>query len=139
MDLQEQWDGSMLVLEPVGHLVKSTSPEFQSRVVELVDEGARHIVVDLTKTEHIGGAGLRVLLMLSKKLDSMDGGLVLCSMRQEVRKAFDLAGFTRLFSITSSRDRAVRELSGDETVARVSDLAADLLAASEERDTSSKS
>jgi len=104
-----------------------------------VDEGARHIVVDLTKTEHIGGAGLRVLLMLSKKLDSMDGGLVLCCMSQGVRKAFDLAGFTRLFSITPTRDRAIRELSGDETVARVSDLAAELLAASEERGTSANS
>jgi len=139
MDLQEHRDDAVLVLEPVGHLDKGTSPEFQARVVELVDEGARHIVVDLTKTEHIGGAGLRVLLMLSKKLDSMDGGLVLCCMSQGVRKAFDLAGFTRLFSITPTRDRAIRELSGDETVARVSDLAAELLAASEERDTSSNS
>jgi anti-sigma B factor antagonist len=103
-------------------------------VVELVEEGTRHIVMDLIKTEHIGGAGLRVLLMLTKKLDSMDGGLVLCSMSQEVRKAFDLAGFTRLFSIAPSREEAIQELSGDQTVARVSDLAADLLAASEKRD-----
>jgi len=102
-------------------------------MVELLEEGNRHIVFDLTKTEHIGGAGLRVLLTLSKKLDGMDGGLALCSMSAQVRRAFDLAGFTNLLVIVPTREKALDALSGDQKVAQVFDLAGELLAKSDDR------
>jgi anti-anti-sigma factor len=127
MEIVENHVGTILVLEPVGPLDRKTSPELQQKVVELIDQGNRHVVVDLVRTESIGGAGLRVLLMLSKKLESINGHMVLCSVTDETRNSFEVAGFGRMLAMTATRDEALRSLAGDETVARISDLALDLL------------
>jgi len=139
MEIHEHRAGTILILEPVGQLDRKTSPELQQKVVDLIDQGTRNLVVDLVRTENIGGAGLRVLLMLTKKLESINGNLVLCSVTDEVRHAFDVAGFGRMLSMTSSRDEAVRSLAGDETVARISDLALQILGAAPESDTTTES
>lgn len=130
MELIQEKQGAVLVLEPVGRLDAGSSQDFQQQIVGLVDTGERRVVVDLRKTDEMSAAGLRVLLMLSKKLESMGGGLVLCSMSDQVRKAFDVAGFIHMVSIAiePSRSEAVARLSADEAVAKVSDLAAELLA-----------
>ncbi len=130
MELIQQKQGAVLVLEPVGRLDNSSSQEFQQKVVELVEAGERRVVVDLRRTDEISGAGLRVLFMLAKKLDSMGGGLILCSMSEVVRKAFDVAGFIQMVAINvePTQAEAIRRLTADDAVAKVSDLAADLLA-----------
>jgi anti-anti-sigma factor len=134
MEILEHRAGTIMILEPVGQLDRKTSPELQQKVGELIDEGNRNLVVDLVSTEHIGGAGLRVLLMLTKKLESINGNLVLCSVTDEVRHSFDVAGFGRMLSMTSSREAAIRSLAGDETVARISDLALEILGTVPESD-----
>lgn len=134
MEILENRAGTIVILEPVGQLDRKSSPDLQQKVGELIDQGSRNLVVDLVRTEHIGGAGLRALLMLTKKLESINGNLVLCSVTDEVRHAFDVAGFGRMLSMTSSREEAIRSLAGDETVARISDLALQILGATPESD-----
>jgi anti-anti-sigma factor len=127
MEIVEHRAGTILVLEPVGQLDRKTAPELQQKVVDLIDQGNCNIVVDLVRTESIGGAGLRVLLMLSKKLESMNGHLVLFSVTDEARNSFDVAGFGRMLTMTGTREEALRSLAGDESLARISDIALDLL------------
>lgn len=134
MEILEHSAGTIVILEPVGQLDRKSSPELQQKVGDLIDQGNRNLVVDLVRTEHIGGAGLRVLLMLTKKLESINGNLILCSVTDEVRHAFDVAGFGRMLSMTASREEAIRSLAGDETVARISDLALDILGSASESD-----
>ncbi len=130
MEVTQEKQGAVLVLEPSGRLDTASSQEFQQQVVKLVDAGERRVVVDLRRTGEVSAAGLRVLFMLSKKLESMGGGLVVCSMSDQVRKAFDVAGVIQMVAIAvePSRVDAVKRLSADEAVAKVADLAAQLLA-----------
>ncbi len=132
MEIVETREGSILILEPVGPLDRKTSVELQQRVGELIDAGSRLLVVDLSRTDSIAGAGIRVLLMLSRKLESMDGRLVLCAASPELRRSFDVAGIGRMLAAAGTRAEAIRNLSGDQAVARVSELALDLLARSDE-------
>ena len=72
-----------------------------------VDEGARHLGVDFAGAEYISSAGLRVFLVLAKRMRDLKGRLVLCGMQEPVRQVFHLAGFMPLFEIERSRDAAV--------------------------------
>ncbi len=130
MEVIQEKQGGVLVLEPVGKFDTASSQEFQQQVVKLVDSGERRVVVDLRRTVEVSAAGLRVLFMLSKKLESIGGGLVLCSMSEQARKAFEVAGVIQMVKIAVEPDRAdaVKRLSADEAVAKVADLAAQLLA-----------
>jgi anti-anti-sigma factor len=134
MDINRHHEGNILVLEPAGRIDDRGSQELLEAVLGLLQEGQRRVVVDLAQAEHIGGAGIRVLLMLTKKLDGANGRLVLCSLNSAVTRAFEVSGFSRRFNIAGTRSEAVSMLSGDERVARVSDLAAKLLRTAADRD-----
>lgn len=147
MEFVEERQDGIVILEPIGRVDNASSPELQKKATELIEGGGRRLVLDLVRVESIGGAGLRVLLMLAKKLESMGGSLVLCSMSDPIRKAVDMAGFARLLSVTGSRadavtrarmdeQEALKRRAAEEEVAKISDLAADLLAVAEKRDAS---
>lgn len=100
-------EDGFVVLEPVGRLESKTSPELDRKVVALLGAGERRFVVDLASTEYVSSAGLRVLLMLGKKVSGGAGRLVLCGLNPQVREVFDVAGLGALFVIRSSRAEAL--------------------------------
>ena len=100
-------ESGFVVLEPVGRLESKTSPELDRKVVALLGAGERRFVVDLASTEYVSSAGLRVLLMLAKKVSGGTGRLVLCGLNPQVREVFDVAGLGTLFVIRTSRAEAL--------------------------------
>jgi anti-anti-sigma factor len=111
MEVQEITAGEVLVLLPVGRLDTATSSEFESHVQRVLTRGVSRFVVDCGRLEYVSSAGLRVLLMLAKRLSGGKGALVLCSMSQPVQEVFEIAGFSRIFSIESDRPSALERAS----------------------------
>jgi anti-sigma B factor antagonist len=131
MELAQEKMGDVLILGVSGRMDSVSAQEFQQKAAELLDGGERQIVLDLGRTEHIGGAGLRTLLTLGKRLEGMGGGLTLIGVGPQVRKAIEMAGLARQFVFAASRQEAAkgfaaRRRSGDKVV-EVADLAAELL------------
>lgn len=58
------------VLHVDGNLDSTSSPEFQSMALKLIDEGARYILVDLAQAPFVSSAGLRALHTLFNELRS---------------------------------------------------------------------
>ncbi|HVO52388.1 MAG TPA: STAS domain-containing protein [Thermoanaerobaculia bacterium] len=100
-------EGGFVVLEPVGRLESKTSPDLDKKVVALLAAGERRFVVDLGATDYVSSAGLRVLLMLAKKLAGGGGRLVLCGLNPQVRDVFEIAGLGALFAIHPTRAAAL--------------------------------
>ncbi len=61
--------------------------------------------------EYISSAGLRVFLMLARKVKESGGRLALCGLGASVKQVFDLAGFSALFAIEPGVDQGVTRLS----------------------------
>jgi anti-anti-sigma factor len=110
LEIHEVKRGNLLVLAPRGRLDTSTSRDLQERLLALLSQGERHLVVDFGTIEHVSSAGLRVLLMLARRLGSMEGALVLCSLNAVVREVFEVSGFSRIFVIEPDRDAALQRL-----------------------------
>jgi len=100
-------ESGFVVLEPVGRLESKTSPDLDKKVVALLAAGERRFVVDLGATDYVSSAGLRVLLMLAKKLAGGGGRLVLCGLNPQVRDVFEIAGLGALFAIHPTRAAAL--------------------------------
>lgn len=107
MDIQQTTHDGVTVLAPSGRIDTTTSGRVEERVRRTVDEGARDLVIDFSNVEYISSAGLRVLLVLAKRMRDLDGRLVLCSMPESVRQVFRLAGFMPLFKVEPSQEAAV--------------------------------
>lgn len=112
MEIREDARDGVLVITPVGRLDVNTSSELESRMLERVAVGETRLVVDLLGVEYISSAGLRVLLMIAKKLKERSGRLALCSLGPAVRQVFELAGLLSLFPVEASREDAVARLRG---------------------------
>ncbi|HUP21991.1 MAG TPA: STAS domain-containing protein [Thermoanaerobaculia bacterium] len=109
MEIVEEREGDVLVLAPVGRLDTTTSRDFEKRMLELVNGGNVHYVIDFVRLDYVSSAGLRVLVMLGKRLPGLSGSLVLSSLSPQVREVFDIAGFTRIFNIVADRKHALAE------------------------------
>lgn len=98
-----------LLVSALGRIDSNTSGELE-RV--LLSKGAEpRLVVDLSGVEYVSSAGLRVFLMLARKVKAAGGRLALSSLPPSVRQVFDLAGFTALFIVEPSIEQAFERLS----------------------------
>jgi anti-sigma B factor antagonist/stage II sporulation protein AA (anti-sigma F factor antagonist) len=121
------------VVQPEGELDETTSVEFSETVSALMDEGHHLIVIDLAKTTAASSHAFRALLMLSKRLASVGGRLVVCAAQRSVAGALSLSGLARLCCVRESRKDAVSELLVEERIDRLAVLVARLLRKGAER------
>jgi anti-sigma B factor antagonist len=105
---EERREEGLLIL-PVGRIDSNTSSELEKSLV--ARGGEKHLVVDLSGVEYVSSAGLRVFLMLARKVKASGGKLALCGLPPSVKQVFDLAGFTALFAVEGTADQAFARLS----------------------------
>ncbi len=88
----------------------NTSPRLEKFLGEkLASDEVKGLILDFEPTEYISSAGMRVILLAAKKMKSDGGKLVLCSMSDHVKEVFDIAGFTAVLNIETSRELAVAQ------------------------------
>jgi len=72
-------------------------------------QGARWII-DLTNVAYLGSAGLGLLVNIRQRVKSANGQLALCQMNPRLHQIFRTCSLERLFTITRTREDAVRAL-----------------------------
>jgi anti-anti-sigma factor len=112
VDLEQLKHGEAVILSPQGSLNTQTSPKLEQKINELTAASERRFVIDFKGVDYISSAGLRVLLMLAKRLKGSAGGLALCGMSEDVKKVFAICGFERDFTIVAGREEALARVGG---------------------------
>ena len=110
MQLQESEVGNILILEPEGHLDTAAAGPLEQDILQRIEGGARHILLDCSRLEYVNSSGLKVILIAAKKLDSLGGKLVLCGLAPNVLMIFEMIGFTKILSIHGTREEALAAL-----------------------------
>lgn len=112
MIIHETSQDGVHIIAPAGRIDTTTSGSVDDVLRRILDDGIRDIVVDFSDVDYISSAGLRVFLVLAKRMKDEKGRLVLCALPQPVRQVFHLAGFMPLFAVEPSREAALASLSG---------------------------
>src|SRR4029453_4531647 len=110
MEITEQKSAGVVTLRLSGRLNAATARAFEEKILGRIESGERHVVIDLAQLDYISSAGLRVIVLAGKRLSAANGKMVLCSLKDQVREVFDIAGFSAIFSIYGSHDDATRGL-----------------------------
>ena len=110
MEVIEKKQEGMSILRLLGRLDSNTSPDFEKKVFEVIEDGTTRLIVDFEDLDYISSAGLRVLLKAAKSVKRSDGKIILCSMKDYIKEVFEIAGFVALFPIVSTVDSALKEL-----------------------------
>ncbi|HPF60041.1 MAG TPA: STAS domain-containing protein [Candidatus Competibacteraceae bacterium] len=106
MDIQEQRQGEVIVLGPVGRLDSLNCREFESHLLSALNESGK-VVVDCTALAYISSAGLRVLLVAAKQARATKSQLSLAALKDNPREVFDISGFSAIFSIHPTVEAAI--------------------------------
>jgi anti-anti-sigma factor len=122
VEITEQKTADIVTLSLSGKLDTTSAKAFEEKFLTQIESGNCRFIIDLAQLEYIGSAGLRVFAVASKRLNGVNGKIVLCGFKKTVpyntlnrpqdpiREVFDIAGFSSLFSTYGSQDEAIRGL-----------------------------
>jgi anti-sigma B factor antagonist len=102
-------DGGVTYVQLSGDVDLAVELELREELSELVNDGHKRVVVDLTDVSFIDSAGLAVLLHISGKLRRGRGLAVVCP-NESMRGLFELVGLNLLFPIDDTLEDALRHV-----------------------------
>ena len=70
------------------------APAFEKELNRVFAEGETEIIVDMEETAYISSVSLRALLKAQKKVNSINGSLMLRNVSESVMEVFDVTGFS---------------------------------------------
>src|SRR6185436_2649093 len=107
MEVKFRKKGLILFIQIRGRLDTSAPKEFETRLLELIEQGETQLVFDFTQVEQVSAIGLRVLLRAFKQLTYINGRMAFHSMNDRVKRMLEIAGLTMVFRICETREEAV--------------------------------
>jgi anti-sigma B factor antagonist len=88
-----------LVISLTGRIDANSAKELEQQSLGWIDGGEKKLVLDFTSVDFISSAGLRVILLIAKKLEPLEGKVKLCGLNATLRDVFEISGFSKLFVI----------------------------------------
>lgn len=99
--------GEVKVVEFEGKFDSMNFHAAENKIMSLIDQGVRKILLDFAKLEYINSAGLRILIIAAKEIKEVEGELRLCSPNKLVKEIFAISGFEKIFKIFDDRLKAL--------------------------------
>ncbi len=84
-----------------------TAPELKQQLLEVIGNGAKDVIVDLSDTTFIDSTTLGVLVGGVKRLRPNGGQLTLVCSDRNITKIFEITGLDKVFPIHATRSEAV--------------------------------
>ena len=102
---QEKPDYLIVTLE--GRIDANSAKDLEQQSLTWIENGEKNIVLDLTSVNFISSAGLRVILVIAKKLEPVQGKVKLAGLNSTLNDVFEISGFSKLFVIVPKVDDAL--------------------------------
>lgn len=99
--------GEVTVVSPVGYINAHTAKDFESCLQGLIDGNQNRIVINCKQLLYIASAGLGAIMGFIDMIRESDGDIRMSDMNETVFNIFDVLGFTHLYSIFETEERAV--------------------------------
>ena len=106
----EQLGNDTALISLAGEVDLYTAPEFKQQLLEVIGQGAKTVLVDLTDTTFIDSTTLGVLVGGVKRLRPNGGQLALVCDDRNITKIFEITGLDRVFTIYPNREDALTAL-----------------------------
>jgi anti-anti-sigma factor len=110
MEVTERKRDSVMIVGIEGRVDAITASTLESKIGDIVAR-EKLLLLDCSGLEYMSSSGLRVLLLLVKKLKSLGGKIVLFAVQESVKEVFDISGFSKLFTICDTEDEGLKEFS----------------------------
>jgi len=108
MNVKLESTGEYALVSLEGRVDTTNANEFENSMLQVMAEGYTKIVLDCSGLDYISSSGLRVFLIVQKKLTAAKGQFRLCGLQPGIVEIFDISGFTSIFSIFPDKGAAMK-------------------------------
>ena len=112
MKITQNHEDGLAIVKVEGRLDASSSTEAQKDLEHILDAESTRLLINLSGLEYISSAGLRVLLVVAKKMQQKGGKIVLAALTPNVKEVFEISGFSAIFKIFDSVEESKAFLQG---------------------------
>ena len=99
----------LTVVELSGHLnLGNELMSLENAVKRMIDEGARKLVIDVTRLEYIDSAGIGMLVACNGQMDRAGGRMRVAGAQGTVAKSFEVVHMDRITSLDADVEAACR-------------------------------
>ena len=107
MNVQVSTSADYTVISVDGRVDTTNASELEKSIFEVIEGGGIKIILDCSGLNYISSSGLRVFLVIQKKMMSLKGQFRLCSLQPGIKEIFDISGFSSIFSLFPDKDGAM--------------------------------
>lgn len=107
--IKEDIKGDILVLRISGRLDAISSPAAEMKVFDFINKGQHKLLIDFAGIDYLSSAGMRMLLSISKKLKSLSGKLVICTVTMNVMDVLKMSGFDHVLELALNEEDGLRK------------------------------
>jgi anti-sigma B factor antagonist len=93
---------------PEGRVDAGTSAELEISLASLIEKGCTRLLLDCSGLNYISSSGLRVFLVIKKKMVSLSGRFEISGLSPNIKEIFDISGFSSMFKIYPNRESAFK-------------------------------
>jgi anti-sigma B factor antagonist len=95
------------VVKLSGDLDGNTAPAVQEQILTLANPNVK-MILDMSDVSFMSSAGLRMLLVMYRTINSQSGKVVLVGLSEEIRDTMSMTGFLDFFTYLDSLDDGMK-------------------------------
>jgi anti-sigma B factor antagonist len=97
------------VVKLTGDLDGSSAPNVQAQIMPLAIPNAK-MVLDMSGVTYMSSAGLRMLLVMYRTINSKSGKVVLVGLSEDIQETMSMTGFLGFFTYLETLDEGLKTL-----------------------------
>ena len=101
-----------LIAKAAGRIDGSNAREFQDALETFMEGEVAALVLDLEDLSYISSAGLRVILLVSKKLQRASAKFGVCALSDSIGEVFQISGFDKIIQPHRTQADALSAING---------------------------
>ena len=92
-------DFNVKVMEPQGILDSIHSNRLRREVVNFIQAGVQHILIDCSAITFIDSSGLSALIMIMRATKQVNGKFAICGVNDQIKVLLDLTSMQKVLTI----------------------------------------
>lgn len=110
MELKSRQEKEAKIVSVKGRIDAVTSPELETYLAEAAEGDAKILIVNFDELDYISSAGLRVILMLAKKMKANQRGFILVGVKGRIKQVFEMSGISSILKILDTEGEALEQV-----------------------------
>jgi len=115
--LKSRQVGSISILTPKGYLTGGgETEELEKAIKQLNEEGNKHLVINLSETQHLNSTALGVLIAAHTSYVRRGGQMKLCAVDKRIENIFVITKLSMVFDAYPTEEQAIASFAERESV-----------------------